>query len=136
MLNKVMLIGRLGRDPELKYTQAGNAVSSVNIATDESYLDKNGDRVDKAEWHKIVLFNKQAENACEYLQKGSLVYIEGKLSTRKWQDKDGVDRYTTEILAAKVKYLSNWKGEKEKAKSTNVDYGQYENNSGIDDCPF
>lgn len=135
MLNKVMIIGRLGRDPELKYTQAGVPVTSLNIATDESYLDKDGNKVDKAEWHKVILFNKQAENACTYLAKGSLVYVEGKLSTRKWQDKSGNDRYTTEILANTVKYLSNWKGEKEKPSTTQADYGQYEQ-SGMDDCPF
>lgn len=133
MLNKAMLIGRLGRDPELKYTQTGTAVTSLSIATDESYLDKDGNRQDKTEWHKVILFNKQAENACTYLSKGSLIYVEGKITTRKWQDKDGNDKYTTEILANTVKYLSNWKGEK--TNTVKADYSEFEN-SGMDDCPF
>lgn len=133
MLNKVMLIGRLGHNPELKNTQSGVPVTTINLATDESYLDKDGNKVEKTEWHRLVLFNKQAENACKYLNKGSLIYAEGKLSTRKWQDKNGNDKYTTEILCNTVKYLANWKNEK--ANSTPPDYDQFAAN-GIDDCPF
>ena len=105
MLNKVMIIGRLGRDPELRYTQSGSPVASLRIATDESYTDKDGQRVDRTEWHSVVVFQRSAENCNQYLRKGSLVYIEGKLTTRKWQDQNGQDRYTTEIRADRVQFL-------------------------------
>lgn len=85
-LNKVMIIGRLGREPELKYTQSGSPVCTFSVATDESYTDNSGQKVEKAEWHRIVVFQKAAENCSQYLAKGSLVFIEGKLETRKWQD--------------------------------------------------
>lgn len=111
MLNKVMLIGRLGKDPELRYTQGGVAVASFTIATDESYTDKDGNRQDRTEWHRIVVFQRQAENCANYLGKGSLVYIEGSLQTRKWQDQQGQDRYTTEIKAQRVQFLDR-KGER------------------------
>ena len=99
MLNKVMIIGRLGRDPELRYSQSGSPVCTLNIATDESYTDRDGNRVDRAEWHRVVVFQKAAENCSQYLTKGSLVFVEGSLQTRKWQDQQGQDRYTTEINA-------------------------------------
>ena len=105
MLNKVMIIGRLGRDPELRYSQSGSPVCTLNIATDESYTDNSGQKVEKAEWHRIVVFQKAAENCSQYLAKGSLVFIEGKLETRKWQDQQGQDRYTTEIKAQRVQFL-------------------------------
>ena len=98
-VNKVILIGNLGQDPEVRYTPNGNAVASISIATDESYKDKNsGQLVPKVEWHKIVMFGKIAEVAGQYLRKGSKVYIEGKLQTRKWQNKEGQDVYTTEVV--------------------------------------
>ena len=105
MLNRVMLIGRLGRDPELRYTQNGSPVASLRIATDESYTDKDGQRVDRTEWHSVVVFQRSAENCNQYLRKGSLVYVEGKLTTRKWQDQNGQDRYTTEVRADRVQFL-------------------------------
>ncbi len=105
MLNKVMLIGRLGRDPELRYTQSGAPVCTLNLATDESYTDRDGNRVDRAEWHRVVIFQRTAENCNMYLRKGSLVYVEGNLQTRKWQDQNGQDRYTTEIRAQRVQFL-------------------------------
>ena len=105
MLNKVMIIGRLGADPELRYTQAGQPICSLRIATDESYTDKDGNRVERTEWHSVVAFQRSAENCNQYLRKGSLVYVEGKLSTRKWQDHKGQDRYTTEIRAERVQFL-------------------------------
>ena len=105
MLNKVMIIGRLGRDPELRYTQSGSPVASLRIATDESYTDKDGQRIDRTEWHSVVVFQRSAENCNQYLRKGSLVYIEGKLTTRKWQDQNGQDRYTTEVRAERVQFL-------------------------------
>jgi len=98
-INKVILIGNLGKDPETRYTPSGSAVSNLNLATDESYKDKQtGQMVPKTEWHRIVMFGKLAEIAQQYLKKGSKVYIEGKLQTRKWQDQGGQDRYTTEIV--------------------------------------
>lgn len=97
-LNKVELIGNLGADPELRYLQNGGAVANLNIATSESWKDKTtGEKKEKTEWHRVVIFGKLAEIAGEYLRKGSKVFIEGSLQTRKWQDQAGVDRYTTEI---------------------------------------
>lgn len=104
-LNKVILMGRLGRDVELKFTQSGNAIANMTIATDESYTSQDGNRVQKTEWHKVVIFGKQAENCERYLGKGSLVFIEGKLQTRKWQDQQGMDKYVTEIVASNVQFL-------------------------------
>ena len=104
-LNKVMIIGRLGREPELKYTQSGSPVCTFSVATDESYTDNSGQKVEKAEWHRIVVFQKAAENCSQYLAKGSLVFIEGRLETRKWQDQQGQDRFATEIKAQRVQFL-------------------------------
>ncbi len=111
MLNKVMLIGRLGRDPELRYTASGMPMANLNLATDETYLDREGNKVDKTEWHRVVVFQRQAENCANYLRKGSLVYVEGSLQTRKWQDQQGQDRYTTEIKAQRVQFLDSKKGQ-------------------------
>ena len=105
MLNKVMLIGRLGKDPELRYSNDGNPMVRFSLATDESYTDRNGTKVDRTEWHTIVGFQRTAENCANYLAKGSLVFIEGKLQTRKWQDQQGQDRYSTEIVAGRVQFL-------------------------------
>lgn len=105
MLNKVMLIGRLGADPEIKYTQSGSPVANLRIATDESYTDRNGQRQEKTEWHTVIAFQRTAEICQQYLHKGSLVYIEGKLQTRKWQDKNGQDRYSTEIQCQRLQML-------------------------------
>ncbi len=105
-VNKVILIGHLGADPEVKYMPNGNAVANVTIATSESWKDKqSGEQKDKTEWHRVVLFRRLAEIAGEYLKKGSQVYLEGKLQTRKWQDKNGNDRYTTEIIANDMQML-------------------------------
>ncbi len=98
-INKVTLIGHLGQDPDTRYTADGRAITNISIATTESWKDKQtGEKRDKTEWHRVVIFGKLAEIAKEYLHKGSLVYIEGKLQTRKWQDKSGQDRYTTEVV--------------------------------------
>ncbi len=105
MLNKVMLIGRLGRDPELRYTANGTPMTTLRIATDESYVDKEGNKVDRTEWHSVVVFQRQAENCANYLGKGSLVFVEGNLQTRKWQDQQGQDRYSTEVRAQRVQFL-------------------------------
>ena len=105
-LNKVILIGNLGRDPEVRYMANGEAVANFSIATSESYKDKQGEKVEKTEWHSIVMYRKLAEIAEKYLKKGSTIYVEGKLQTRKWQDKtSGQDRYTTEIIANEMKML-------------------------------
>ena len=98
-INKVILIGNLGQDPELRYTPNGTAVTNLNLATDESYKDRQtGQMVPRTEWHRVVMFGKVAEVAGQYLRKGSKVYVEGRLQTRKWQGQDGQDRYTTEIV--------------------------------------
>ena len=105
-VNKVILIGNLGADPEVKYMPNGNAVANVTVATTESWKDKqSGEQKDKTEWHRVVFFRRLAEIAGEYLKKGSQIYIEGKLQTRKWQDKNGNDRYTTEIIANEMQML-------------------------------
>ena len=107
-INKVILIGNLGADPDSRMTQQGSAVTNLNIATDESYKDKNtGQMVPKTEWHRVVMFNRLAEIAKDYLRKGSKVYIEGRLQTRKWQDQSGQDRYTTEIVANELQMLDS-----------------------------
>ena len=104
-LNKVMLMGNLGKDPEVRYTASGQAVASFSIATSERYKSKSGDWEEKTEWHNIVLWGKQAETAKDYLSKGKTVFIEGRLQTRKWQDKDGRDRYTTEIVGDRMQFV-------------------------------
>ncbi len=97
-VNKVVLVGHLGGDPETRFTPAGTAVANFNIATNESWKDANGELQDKTEWHRCVMFGKSAELAGELLKKGQLVYMEGKLQTRNWEDKDGIKRYTTEVV--------------------------------------
>ena len=97
-VNKVVLVGHLGGDPETRYTPSGAAVANFNMATNESWRDANGELQDKTEWHRCVMFGKSAELAGELLKKGQLVYLEGKLQTRNWEDKDGVKRYTTEVV--------------------------------------
>ncbi|WP_456325559.1 single-stranded DNA-binding protein [Desulfonauticus submarinus] len=104
-LNKVFLIGRLGQDPRLAYTTSGMPVVNFSLATDEGYTDKNGKRVDKTQWHRIVVFNKQAEFCANYLSKGRLIFVEGRLQTREWQDQQGQTRYTTEIIASRIQAL-------------------------------
>lgn len=100
-VNKVIIVGNLGQDPEVRYLPSGGAVANITVATSESWNDKGtGEKKEQTEWHRIVLFGKLAEIAGEYLKKGSQVYIEGKLQTRKWTDKDGVDRYTTEVVVS------------------------------------
>lgn len=111
-INKVILIGNLGADPDARMTAQGSTVTNLNIATDESYKDKNtGQMVPKTEWHRVVMFNRLGEIAKDYLRKGSKVYIEGKLQTRKWQDQGGNDRYTTEIIAQEMQMLDSKQGD-------------------------
>ena len=107
-VNKVILIGNLGQDPEVRYMPNGGAVCNISVATTESWKDKNtGENQDKTEWHRVVMFRRLAEIAGEYLKKGSKVYLEGKLQTRKWQDQQGQDRYTTEIVADQMQMLDS-----------------------------
>ncbi len=122
-INKVILIGHLGQDPETRYTSNGNTVTNLNLATSEIWKDKNtGKNKEKTEWHKVVLFGKLAEIAAEYLHKGSQIYIEGSLKTRKWQDKNGNDRYITEIIVnmnGKMQMLGTKKYNQKKTKNKN-----------------
>ena len=104
-VNKVILVGRLGRDPETRFTGAGQAVANFSVATDETYKDRNGERQKRTEWHKIVVWGKQAEIAQQYLKKGSLVFIEGRIQSREWQDKEGQKRTSFEIVASNFRML-------------------------------
>lgn len=152
MLNKVMIIGRLGQDPELRYATTGMAICKFSVATDESYQDREGQRQEKTEWHRIVTFQKQAENCANYLQKGSLVFVEGSLSTNKWTDQQGQTRYTTEIKGQRVQFLDR-KGDRQgQGTHATEGYGRKQSQaqtdsddlgpafpseaSGMDDVPF
>src|SRR6185369_1573249 len=106
-VNKVILLGNLGRDPETRYTTGGDAVTNLRIATTETWKDKSGEKQEKTEWHTVVLFGRQAEIAGEYLKKGRSVYIEGRLQTRKYTDKDGVEKYSTEIVADRMQLIGS-----------------------------
>jgi single-strand DNA-binding protein len=109
-VNKVILVGNLGRDPETRYMPDGGAITNFSIATTDQWKDKAGEKQEKTEWHRISTFQRLAEIAGEYLKKGSQVYIEGRLQTRKWTDKDGVEKYTTEIIADKMQMLGSRQG--------------------------
>ena len=104
-VNKAILIGHLGKDPEVRYMPSGEAVANVTLATSETWKDKNGEKQEKTEWHNIVFFKRLAEIAGEYLKKGSQIYVEGRITTEKWQDKEGKERYTTKIVANEMKML-------------------------------
>ncbi len=106
MVNKAILVGRLGRDPEMRYTGGGTPVCNFSLATDESYTDKSGERQKKTEWHNIVVWGKLAENCAKLLSKGSLCYVEGRLQTREWNDRDGNKRKTTEIVINRMRVLT------------------------------
>jgi single-strand DNA-binding protein len=155
-VNKVILIGNLGNDPEVRYTPSGSAVASISLATSETWKDKqSGELQDRTEWHRVVFFNRLAEIVGEYLKKGSKIYVEGSLRTRKWQDKNGMDRFTTEIIANEMHMLdsrgggANIPNEKTKATPNEMHHGssEIENNasqtsesvmspSADDDIPF
>jgi single-strand DNA-binding protein len=134
-VNKVILVGRVTRKPEMKYLTSGDAVTSFSLATNETWKDKNGDKQESAEFHNIVAFKKLAEIMAEYLDKGSQIYIEGKIKTRKWEDKSGVTKYTTEIIADQMKMLggrsdgSIGSGKHEQKRESS----QPANNNGFDD---
>jgi single-strand DNA-binding protein len=137
MVNKVILIGRLGKDPDVRYTPDGTMVTNFNLATDEQWKDKNGEKVQKTEWHRIVTWGKLAEICGNYLVKGKLVFIEGRIQTRSWEDKEGVKRFTTEIIASNMQMLDS-KGQN-KAEDTSFDVASTSSNDGnspLDDVPF
>ena len=138
MVNKVILVGRLGTDPEIRYTQDSTPVASFNLATDERWKDKNGEKVQKTEWHRIVVWRKLAEVCGQYLTKGKLVYIEGKLQTRTWEDKNGVKRYTTEIVANGMKMLdgASGNGQSSKQERPKTNNNVPPNMPDDDDIPF
>jgi single-strand DNA-binding protein len=104
-VNKVILIGNLGKDPETRYLPSGDAVTNISVATTDTWKDKSGEKQEHTEWHRVAFFGKTAEIAGEYLKKGSPVYVEGRIRTRKWQDKEGQDRYSTEIVADRMQLL-------------------------------
>ncbi|MDH3431158.1 MAG: single-stranded DNA-binding protein [Gammaproteobacteria bacterium] len=123
-INKVIIVGNLGSDPETRYMPSGSAVTNLTVATNESWKDKQtGEQKDRTEWHKVAMFNRLAEVAAEYLRKGSQVYIEGKLRTRKWQDKNGQDRWTTEIIADEMQMLGGRGGGGSAAMGSSQDSG-------------
>ena len=108
-LNNVQIIGNLGQDPELRKTGDGTSVTNLSVATNEVFADKNGERQQRTEWHRIVVFGRQAESCAEYLSKGRSVHVEGSLRTRRWKDKEGIERDTTEIVARSIKFLGGAK---------------------------
>lgn len=128
-VNKVILVGNLGQTPELKYTPSGQAVCNLSIATNEAWTGKDGQKQEKTEWHRLVLFGKLAELAGQYLQKGRQVYIEGKLQTRSWQDKDGQTRYTTEIVGQTMQFLGGNAGAGRSNSQENPQYSAPANNN-------
>lgn len=114
-VNKVILVGNLGKDPEVRYAPSGDAIANVTLATTENWKDKNGEKQEKTEWHRVSFFGKTAEVVGQYLKKGSQVYVEGRIQTRKWTDKEGQERYTTEIVADKMQMLGG------RSSSTSMD---------------
>ena len=110
-VNKAILVGRLGADPEMRYTQSNTAVTTMNIATNETYTDSSGERREKTEWHRVVAWSRLAEICQQYLRKGSLIYVEGPIQTREWEDRDGNKRYTTEVKALTMQILDSKSGD-------------------------
>jgi single-strand DNA-binding protein len=136
-VNKVILVGALGRDPELRYMPSGDALASFSIATTDTWKDKSGQKQERTEWHRISMFGKQAEVAGQYLKKGSSVYLEGRLQTRKWADKEGVERQTTEIVADRMQMLGG-RPNQESASGVSQPETNEQNNGFEDDTdlPF
>ena len=135
MVNKAILIGRLGKDPEVRYTPDGTMVTNFNLATDENWKDKNGEKVQKTEWHRIVTFGKLAEICGNYLVKGKLIFLEGRIQTRSWEDKEGVKRYTTEIVANNMQMLDS-KGQNKTDESSSDAATPVNTDASMDDVPF
>ena len=137
MVNKAILIGRLGKDPEVRYTPDGTMVTTFRLATDEQWKDKNGEKVQRTEWHQIVTYRKLAEICGNYLVKGKLVFIEGRIQTRSWEDKEGVKRYTTEIIANDMKMLDSKGQNKTEVSSVEADTANTNDvGASLDDVPF
>ena len=134
-VNRVILIGNLGKDPEIRYMSNGEAVANITLATTDTWKDKNGEKQEKTEWHRVVFYRKLAEIAGQYLKKGSSVYIEGRLETRKWTDKNGIERYTTDIIANEMQMLGGKSKQSEQTQER-----QLNNNDGFgeveDDIPW
>ena len=139
-LNKALIIGNLGEEPQLKHLPSGNAVTNFSVATTENWNSKDGEKKSKTEWHKITVFGKQAENCSKYLSKGSKVYVEGKITTRSWEDKEGKKRYTTEINANTVQFLSNNKDTNSALQDAHGKQAEYQVNTNTnfaqDEIPF
>ncbi|HET57002.1 MAG TPA: single-stranded DNA-binding protein [Deltaproteobacteria bacterium] len=137
MVNKAILVGRLGADPEIRYTQDGTMVTNLNIATNEQWKDREGEKQQRTEWHRVVAFRKLAEICSKYLSKGSLVYVEGRIQTRSWDDKDGNKRYTTEIVASTMQMLDRKGQGSDQGDAPAGNYGNT-GTSGTydDDVPF
>ena len=139
-VNKVILIGRLGKDPEMRFTPSGKAVTNFTLATNENWTDQSGERQERTEWHRIVTWGKLAENCAKLLSKGKQVYIEGRLQTRQWDDRDGNKRYTTEIVANQMQILSPVESGGDKTLSDEApDLASHEGVPGsgeFDDVPF
>ena len=134
-VNKVILLGNLGRDAELRYTPGGAAVATLNLATTEVWNDKGGQRQERTEWHRVILWGKQAETLQEYLTKGKQIYVEGRLQTRQWDDKDGNKRYTTEIKADRVTLLGGGGGGRGSGGMERGDRGGQASHDGGDEPP-
>jgi single-strand DNA-binding protein len=138
-INKVILIGRLGKDPEMRFTPSGRAVTNFTLATNENWTDQNGERQERTEWHRIVTWGKLAENCAKLLSKGKQVYVEGRLQTRSWDDRDGNKRYTTEIVANTMQMLGPVEGGSKGMADEGADLGAGEGMPGspeFDDVPF
>lgn len=135
-VNKVILVGNLGKDPEVRYLEGGTAVANFSLATTETYKDKTGNRVEQTEWHNVVVWRGLAEIAEKYLKKGSQVYVEGKLRTRAWDDKDGVKRYTTEIVADNMTMLGGKRDDVQGSAPTEKPKNQKKSNDDLGDLPF
>ncbi len=123
-VNKVILVGRLGGDPEMRYTNTGMAVGKLNIATSENWTDKNSQKQERTEWHRIVVWGKLAEICNQYLKKGRQIYVEGRLQTRSWDDKNGTKRYTTEVVASTVQFLGSGTGAGAGERNTDAPSGK------------
>ena len=140
-VNKVIVVGRLGSDPDTRYMPSGSAVTNVSVATSESWKDKeSGEKQEKTEWHRVVFFNRLAEIASEYLKKGSQIYVEGRLQTRKREDKEGKERWTTEIVANQMQMLgermSSGSSSNNQSSSKNTNNNEFANDDFDDDIPF
>ena len=135
-LNKVLIIGNLGSDPEIKYTQAGSPVANLSVATSERWKDKNtGEQKEQVEWHRVVIFGRLAEIAEQYLKKGSKIFVEGKLQTRDWEDSEGKKRYTTEVVAREMTMLDS-KGDSMESSSSASSASKPNNDKFEEDIPF